>query len=603
MGGARTDRASPSSAGNVDSGLPAVAERHRASPMEVDRTAHPLANVLTTSVPNKPSSATRSIIPQNRKEPSRPSIAASGSPRFTVKGTFNVAPTPAVIQHVPAAQEPNPIPIETHRAANQPHPPVTKPAESRNAGYASPPPRVSRSPSLEMLDQETFHRTTPSKKRKLSTFPASDVATSTRPSVLAQALAVNDLLGQEVELLNGIESRAEAVPLDLLESLLEDEDMTSTAQEDNNASNGKPVPATTNAVNRSSDNSVDSTSRLAEWKAPQAPNRTNADGRDEGRFVSLVDTVNKAADAASASVASQSTAISTAVPYPETASTTSTARDDKLPRSSVSVINLNLSVPLSVNASGSSNSSGKVNGKPTVFKVPLPVGTSLKGKEPVRPQVPFERQASPPMPVVTMADRQELWKKQAMAVNGGTLPKDVDCLLHSNQRNDDPFWVSKQEENAEAGPSFKHAPVPESAYIHMLPEPRSSEGMTQDFDYRKFHEPLLDCINSLPDYAQNPSHIRVILEAYYSQSTLDHAPAIKIDGGEYDEYPPPEFKYSDEVYYSEKVPKPWLGKGCECIGPCSENSDCFCLKRQEMYFASYITDPIAGPLKGFAHNE
>ena len=127
--------------------------------------------------------------------------------------------------------------------------------------------------------------------------------------------------------------------------------------------------------------------------------------------------------------------------------------------------------------------------------------------------------------------------------------------------------------------------------------------MTKDFDYRKFNEPLLDCINSLPDHAQNPSHIRVILEAYYSQSTLDRAPAIKIDGGEYDEYPPPEFKYSDEVYYSEKVPKPWLGKGCECIGPCSEDSDCFCLKRQEMYFASYVTDPVAGPLKGFAHNE
>lgn len=604
MSGVRTDRASLSSAvGNVDPGLPAVAERHRASPMEVDRsgaTAHPLANVSKTSAPSNTSPATRSIIPQNRKEPVRPSVGASGSFRFSMKGTSNVAPSPAVTQHAPAAQKPNAIPAEINRATNQPLPPATRPAESRNAGPASPPRRVSRSPSFEILDQETFQRTTPSKKRKLSTFPPSDVVPSIRPSVLAQAPAANGLSRQEVELLNGIELRAEAVPLDLLESLLEDEDMASTAEEDKNASNGKPMPATTPAVNGHADNSADSTSRFAGLKAPQAANRTNANGRDQGRFMSAV---NKAEDAASASSASRSTATSTAVSYLKTASSTSTAKDDKLPRLPILAGNLNSSVPLDANTLESSQSWSRVDDKPPVFKTSLPVGTSLKGKEPVRPQIPFERQASPPLPVVTTADRQELWKKQAMAVNGGILPNDVDSLLHNGQRDADPFVVSRQGENAEAGPSFKHSPVPESAYLHMLPEPRGSEGMTKDFDYRKFNEPLLDCINSLPDHAQNPSHIRVILEAYYSQSTLDRAPAIKIDGGEYDEYPPPEFKYSDEVYYSEKVPKPWLGKGCECIGPCSENSDCFCLKRQEMYFASYITDPIAGPLKGFAHNE
>lgn len=235
-----------------------------------------------------------------------------------------------------------------------------------------------------------------------------------------------------------------------------------------------------------------------------------------------------------------------------------------------------------------------------------PISRSAKGKEPIRSVTQFERKASPPIIQITTQERQQLWMEQAGIPFQASGSMDIDALLHAEDPEDDPFTATESDENAVAGPSFAY-PAQESSdadkvYTHLLSEPRGSYGMSKDFDYRRFNEPLLDCINSLPLHAQNGSHIRVVLEAYYSQSSTDRAPPIKIDGGDRDEFPPAEFKYSDEVYYSDRVPKPWLGKGCECVGPCSENSECFCLKRQEMYFSSFVTDPMVGPLKGFAYN-
>lgn len=604
MGNAYTDGGSPSPM--VDTVAPphhSGSDRRRPSPMNVDGNnvaIHHSTHALMTTGPRNTSPATRSIIPQNRKESSRPSIAI-GSSGISNRGTTGFAPAAPIRTNSPATQNANSFTADINRAipTYTQSEPATKIVQSREVGPSSPRPRVSRSPSFEILDQETFaQRTTPSKKRKLTTFPPNDVASSVRSEMPSKTSAAMDLSGQEVELLNGIEEHAEAVPMDLLESLLQDEDMAGTAQEDKIASDRAATP-TTMAATDTARNDAQSTVRLAGWKAPHASSRTDDKDRAHNLLMSLVEAASNAGKAQPSTSISRSTAPPPAVAASKGASTTTIAGDAKHP---VSVINLNLSVPLNANIPASSQS-GKTSNKAPVFKVPHPVGSNFKGKEPVRPQIPFTREASPEIPVATTTERQALWMKQAQTANVGAMPKDVDSMLHSGHQDDGPFVVGEQDRNAEAGPSFKHPPVPESAHVHMLPEPRGSEGMTKDFDYRKFNEPLLDCINSLPDHAQNPSHIRVILEAYYSQSTLDRAPAIKIDGGEYDEYPPPEFKYSDEVYYSEKVPKPWLGKGCECVGPCSENSECFCLKRQEMYFASYVTDPFAGPLKGFAHNE
>jgi hypothetical protein len=609
-----TDGESPSPMVNTaepNPNHPVLPERRTIPGMDLDRVATAAQLPPRVSMAYEPrgaSPATRTIVPQNRKDLPRPSVASHSSV-IPNRGTPNAAPTPPVpgTFYVPKT---GPVVAESSRPsfANGPSQTAPKPAETHKVVAPPSVKRSERSPSFEILDQETFvQRTTPSKKRKLSTFPPNDTASPSnlaRPVVATTAPAATDLSGQEVELLNGIEEHAEAVPMDLLESLLEDEDMTRTAPESKTASDRATAPVATTSANVSAQSGADSAGRTGARKAPQISGWTDLTSQVQKHPGSLAEAMrgvaNGSVNAQSLSSASRATATAAAVAPSKTASITAAALGEKYP---ASVINLNVNVPPNTHTPAVSQSSGKMNGKAPIFKVPHPVDTSLKGKEPVRPRVPFERKASPPIPLATTADRQELWKKQALTSNAGAMPKDVDSVLHNGHKDDDPFVVGKQGQNAEAGPSFKHPPVPESAHIHMLPEPRGSEGMTKDFDYRKFNEPLLDCINSLPDHAQNPSHIRVILEAYYSQSTLDRAPAIKIDGGEYDEYPPPEFKYSDEVYYSEKVPKPWLGKGCECVGPCSENSDCFCLKRQEMYFASYITDPFAGPLKGFAHNE
>lgn len=599
------DSPSPASmTGFVDPDLPAISVQ----PMQgVESTAAVMPRTVIPSLQNAAlagqnliarttSVATRTIIPQNR--------VASPGPRIVIRGTANavmgdpavpsIRVPPPILAQPPAQPFAQPTAVDIVRGLIATEERISSPGPAVPIIENDiPSPRVrtpSRSPSFEILDQETYiHTTTPGKKRKLGkTFPPQDAPAS-------------DLSGQEVELLSGIEKNAEAVSSELLASLLEDEEMTGSAGGIDSAPKQAVPPAAPRAAPVTAVNPVQTGTQLAGWTAPrdQAPKPFN----------SLIDAVNLAANAFQATAASA---------VPSTSSSIVRMKKTSGP-------GMNSAVASSTSISTASVAVERPSVQAPVFKVPHPVsmtankqtpivrsndsfpGVSVKGKEPVRPEParsrePFERKASPPVPQASTGDRQELWKKQAAELNSGNVPKDVDSMLHGD--DDDPFLALHQVQNAVAGPSFKYPEVTDSAYIHMLPEPRAADPMmSKDFDYRKFNDPLLDCINSLPEHAQNAAHIRVILEAYYSQSSLDRAPAIKIDGGEYDEYPPAEFKYSDEVYYSEKVPKPWLGKGCECVGPCSENSDCFCLKRQEMYFASYVTDPIAGPLKGFAYNE
>lgn len=401
----------------------------------------------------------------------------------------------------------------------------------------------SRSPSFELLTEEAFQRTTPAKKRKFSTMPPEDpdAARESRP-----------LFTEPAERLTSVES----IPHD--------------------SSDGEELLLERIAGNPEFEVNADYVAQslvddLVIETATGATNQLETLPRSIAAFTSV----------------QSSTAIA--------ATATKSARSTVL-----------FKVPTSANTMANVMTPTALPNESTPFLVSEPISKSAKGKEPIRSAVQFERKASPPVPQITAQERQQLWMQQAGIPFQASGTMDIDALLHANEPQDDPVTATESGENAVAGPSFAY-PVQESsgankAYTHLLPEPRGSYGMNKDFDYRRFNEPLLDCINSLPLHAQNGSHIRVVLEAYYSQSSTDRAPPIKIDGGDRDEFPPAEFKYSDEVYYSDKVPKPWLGKGCECAGPCSENSDCFCLKRQEMYFASFVTDPTMGPLKGFAYN-
>ncbi|KAJ9125553.1 hypothetical protein QFC22_000515 [Naganishia vaughanmartiniae] len=402
----------------------------------------------------------------------------------------------------------------------------------------------SRSPSFELLTEEAFQRTTPGKKRKFSTMPPED----------ARDTSSNRLLFAE------------------------------------------PAAATTYSETITQD-SPDGEELLLERI-----------GGDPGFEVDAEDVAQSLEDELNVEAATGSVRRLETLPKPDAPSmslpnSTSTQTTAALKPTRPTVF---FKVPTSANTMANVMTPTVSAGETTPFSASAPISKSALGKEPIRSAVPFERKASPPITQINTQERQQLWMDKEVIPFQASGSMDIDALLHAEDPDDDPFTATESDQNAVAGPSFvypaQRSSNADKAYIHLLSEPRGSYGMSKDFDYRRFNEPLLDCINSLPLHAQNGSHIRVVLEAYYSQNSSDRAPPIKIDGGERDEYPPAEFKYSDEVYYSDRVPKPWLGKGCECIGPCSENSECFCLKRQEMYFASFVTDPTVGPLKGFAYN-
>ncbi|KAJ9109206.1 hypothetical protein QFC21_000535 [Naganishia friedmannii] len=377
----------------------------------------------------------------------------------------------------------------------------------------------SRSPSFELLTEEAFQRTTPAKKRKFSTMPPEDASTARESRLLFAEPAAP---ATNTEMITHDSSDGEELLLERIAGNPEFEvDADDVAQ---SLADELVVEAATGAVNRSE--------TLPKSVAPSTS-------------------------------AENSASISTAATKP--------ARPTVF-----------FKVPTSANTMANAMTPTLGTGESTPFLVSAPISSSAKGKEPIRSAAPFERKASPPIAQITTAERQQLWIKQAGIPFQASGSMDIDALLHAREPEDDPFIASQSDQNAIAGPSFAYPdqkpPEADKAYTHLLAEPRGSYGMSKDFDYRRFNEPLLDCINSLPLHEQNGSHIRVVLEAYYSQSSTDHAPPIRIDGGDRDEFPPAEFKYSDEVYYSDRVPKPWLGKGCECI------------------------DPTVGPLKGFAYN-
>jgi hypothetical protein len=129
----------------------------------------------------------------------------------------------------------------------------------------------------------------------------------------------------------------------------------------------------------------------------------------------------------------------------------------------------------------------------------------------------------------------------------------------------------------------------------------------------RFRDPLLEEINNMGLALEGTELIRVVMEAYIARACLaEKAPAISINPGgtKRDRYmadaasaaPPAEFVYSNEIFYGPDIGKKQSSKGCGCIGPCRENSNCFCLKRQEKYFASFVYENTTA-MTGFNYDE
>nr|ODN90341.1 hypothetical protein L204_05945 [Cryptococcus depauperatus CBS 7855] len=113
---------------------------------------------------------------------------------------------------------------------------------------------------------------------------------------------------------------------------------------------------------------------------------------------------------------------------------------------------------------------------------------------------------------------------------------------------------------------------------------------------------LLDAWNKRKERfpPNNPIH-RSIFESYILQSTAYdeyNSSEIRIINDVDHEGPAPnfEFVYSNEMLYTDKIPDPEKGLGCDCDGPCDpESGTCSCVKRQELYNYGTIT--------GFAYDQ
>lgn len=143
----------------------------------------------------------------------------------------------------------------------------------------------------------------------------------------------------------------------------------------------------------------------------------------------------------------------------------------------------------------------------------------------------------------------------------------------------------------------------------VVAHPHDTRTLLQGLSFERFGDPLLQQINVLAKDETQTELVRTIMEAYISQASLNDqgrditiAPGILRKGISMARAPPAEFVYSNDMFYGKTVAPKVKSKGCGCVGPCRENSDCFCLKRQEKYFASIVYEGTE-PYTGFACHE
>lgn len=143
----------------------------------------------------------------------------------------------------------------------------------------------------------------------------------------------------------------------------------------------------------------------------------------------------------------------------------------------------------------------------------------------------------------------------------------------------------------------------------VVTHPDDTRALLKGLSFERFGDPLLQQLNVLARDESQTELVRTIMEAYISQACLDDqgkditiAPGIVRRGGTTARAPPAEFVYSNDMFYGRNVAAKVPSKGCACVGPCQENSDCFCLKRQEKYFASHVYE-VGVPYTGFGCHE
>ena len=229
------------------------------------------------------------------------------------------------------------------------------------------------------------------------------------------------------------------------------------------------------------------------------------------------------------------------------------------------------------------------------------------------------RAGSPPPFALTTDERLTRWESQL----GGDLALNiVDQLLAEDPSpaQDDPSTSTAHaiSDKAEASETMKvsqarnalatvqsaSASLKSSQKAAIVGHPYDTRTLLQGLSFERFGDPLLTQLNVLSKEESQTELVRTIMEAYISQASLTDqgrditiAPGIFRKGSTMARAPPAEFVYSNEMFYGETVAPKMKSKGCACIGPCRENSDCFCLKRQEKYFASIVyegSEPYTG---------
>ena len=224
---------------------------------------------------------------------------------------------------------------------------------------------------------------------------------------------------------------------------------------------------------------------------------------------------------------------------------------------------------------------------------------------------------APPVTRAVPADRLKSWEAQLMLHNDTTLSY-IDARVAELDSRSENGVVAGEQDTKLPDPSLRTrnalqavsgTPVIPLQSATSPADPDPDMVAFQRLSFERFGDPLLNRLNALAKFAGESDIVRTVMEAYISHacqkekaSDITIAPGIIRKGGSVTRAPPPEFVYSNEVIYMDGVPPRIPSKGCKCIGPCRENSDCFCLKRQEKYFQSFVIEGGPG-YTGFACHE
>ena len=192
-------------------------------------------------------------------------------------------------------------------------------------------------------------------------------------------------------------------------------------------------------------------------------------------------------------------------------------------------------------------------------------------------------------------DQDNLTSNDVQPGSAGTAPKEQDKAVHAK--------------NVLETIRTESAIVKTSLQKPVVTHPDDTRALLKGLSFERFGDPLLQQLNVLARDESQTELVRTIMEAYISQACLDDqgkditiAPGIVRRGGTTARAPPAEFVYSNDMFYGRNVAAKVPSKGCACVGPCQENSNCFCLKRQEKYFASHVYEGGV-PYTGFGCHE